>query len=81
MQGTFKELLHSDVDYAQMLHLGEEDEEAADDDKVAAAEGAKKPEDSRPLMRALRQLSRVSSKVVRPIKSNPIENFQNRQDS
>ncbi|KAE8737217.1 ABC-transporter, subfamily C member 16, partial [Frankliniella occidentalis] len=53
MQGTFKELLNSDVDYAQMLHLGDEEEEAEEEVE----------QDKRPLMRALRQLrsSRRSS--------------------
>ena len=58
LQGTFKELLHSDVDYAQMLHLADEEE----DQDGSGEEGV--PEDERrPLMRVLRQLSRVSMRV------------------
>lgn len=65
LQGTFKELLHSDVDYAQLLHLAEEDDEPEDGGEEGVPEDEK-----RPLMRVLRQLSRVSMRVGKSEKNN-----------
>ncbi|KAJ1523375.1 hypothetical protein ONE63_001242 [Megalurothrips usitatus] len=56
MQGTFKELLNSDVDYAKMLHLAENEDEEEEEEAEA--------ENRRPLLRALRQLSRVSTRSL-----------------
>jgi len=59
--GSFSQLAESGVDYAQLLQLGDDDEE--DNDDALTPAGGADVDSQRSLVRALRQLSRTSFRV------------------